>query len=176
MMMNEVVLMCGLIMAEMISAYGGHIPKHYEDRMSVCAEVGMAAEDSGVPVALALSVAYEESRFQNGLVSEAKAQGPLQIIPAYFCPNKDGLVEPHRRQGRLQGCDLTKYGILALRWFYDEYGTWEEGLCHYNSGTECYSSSRAYSKRVRKRWKKVERQVQTIMMMSGDSGVPKALD
>ena len=110
------------------------------------------------------------------LVSKAKAQGPLQIIPAYFCPDRNGHVIPHKRQGRLQGCALVRDGIGALKWFLGEYGNWKEALCHYNSGTKCFASSRAYSKRVRRRWARAEKQLKTILAMGSDMPVPKKLN
>lgn len=176
MILDEVVLICGLMLAEMVAGYGGHIPPGYDQKMEVCVEVGRAAEEvEEVPLGLALAVAYEESNFTKDLVSKAKAQGPLQIIPAYFCPDRNGHVLPHKRQGRLQGCDLVKDGIGALKWFLGEYGDWKEALCHYNSGTKCYASSRGYSKRVRRRWARSERQMRSVLLLSSDHVVPRKL-
>jgi LysM repeat protein len=44
-------------------------------------EIARIAEDHGVPPSLAASVAWQESGFQNGVVSSADARGVMQIIP-----------------------------------------------------------------------------------------------
>jgi soluble lytic murein transglycosylase-like protein len=44
-------------------------------------EIGQIAIDHGVPASLAKAVAWQESGFNNGLVSSANARGVMQIIP-----------------------------------------------------------------------------------------------
>ena len=122
--------------------------------------------DLGVDPVLAVSVAIEESGLERGLVSKAGARGPLQIIPRYFCPSESGVVSPSKRQGVLYGCDLTYYGVKAIDWFLKEYeGEGKDlglrgALCHYNSGTHCNSSSRAYAQRVILRYRSFKAQVE----------------
>ena len=61
------------------------------------------AQRQEVDPALAIAVAYHETRFEN-ITSHKGAQGPLGVLPQYHCPKK----------GK---CDYTKAGILALKKF-----------------------------------------------------------
>jgi soluble lytic murein transglycosylase-like protein len=45
------------------------------------AEIGSIASSTGVPASLAKAVAWQESGFNNGLVSSAGARGTMQIMP-----------------------------------------------------------------------------------------------
>lgn len=165
MILDEVALVCLVALAEIVSAYGGHLPPGHDDKAAVCLEVGRAAEELELPVALAVSVALEESRFTRQLRSKAGAMGPLQIIPRYHCPDAMGAHKPHARAGQLAGCDLIVDGLKALRWFWLEYGEgdWSKGLAHYNSGEKIYASSRAYAQRIMRRAHRLDEQVSAIM-------------
>ena len=99
MILDEVALVCLVALAEIVSAYGGHLPPGHDDKAAVCLEVGRAADELELPVALAVSVALEESRFTRQLKSKAGAMGPLQIIPRYHCPDAMGQHKPHARAG-----------------------------------------------------------------------------
>ena len=44
-------------------------------------EVGQIASDHGVPPSLAAAIAWQESGFNNNLVSSANARGVMQILP-----------------------------------------------------------------------------------------------
>lgn len=173
MILDEVALVCMLAMAEMVAGYGGNIPPGYDDKVSVCLEVARAAENEDLPVSIVVSVAYEESAFNRDLESKVGAVGPLQIIPRYHCPNSNGETDPHKRQGRLSGCDLIRDGVKALKWFWESYHqNWAVSLAHYNSGTKIFPSSRAYSKRVRRRAKRIDRQIKSTLSawLNGDGG------
>ena len=112
----------------------------YTDRLGTCIEVANAASEMGVSMSLAISVAYQESRFNAGLKSKVGAVGPLQIIPAYFCPKR-----------RMKNCDLIRSGLNALIVWMTRSKTVREALCHYNSGNRCTKSSRAYARSVLRR-------------------------
>ena len=90
MILDEIALICLLAMAEMVGSYGGHLPPTHDEKIGVCLDVARAAEDEELPVALVVSVAYEESKFTMDLQSKAGAVGPLQIIPRYHCPTPEG--------------------------------------------------------------------------------------
>lgn len=137
----------------------------YASKYAVCEEIAQTSIDLGIDPALAISIAIEESGLEEGLVSKVGAQGPLQIIPRYFCPDKKGVVAPRKSRGVLQGCDLTYYGVKAIDWFLKEYeGKGKDkgvkgALCHYNSGTRCNSSSRAYAQRILLRYRSWKAQI-----------------
>jgi len=178
MIVDEVVLVCVLAMAELVGAYGGNMPQKpptYAERFDVCVAVGRkAAElewDGGglySAVTVAVAVAQEESAFTSPL-SKAGAMGPMQIIPRYHCPGPDGVVAPSKRRGVVEGCDLVDAGVKALRWFWLRYDRdWSQALCHYNSGTKCGSGSRRYAKRVLRRHRRLEAQTQAAMTRMGE--------
>mgnify|MGYP003151979955 FL=1 len=163
MILDEMALICLLAMAEMVASYGGNIPPGHDDKAVVCLEVARTAEDLELPVALVVSVAYEESKFTKDLTSKAGARGPLQIIPRYHCPTPEGEHKPHERRGTLQGCDLVRDGVKALAWFWGRYDhDWAQALAHYNSGEKVYASSRAYARRVQRRARRINRQLNAI--------------
>ena len=110
-----------------------------------------------------VSVAYEESKFTRDLTSKAGAVGPMQIIPRYHCPNSEGEHKPHKRQGVRKGCDLVRDGVKALAWFWATYDhDWPTALAHYNSGEKIFASSRAYARRVQRRARRINRQLNAI--------------
>jgi len=87
--------------------------------------VALAARAQGVPVHVALALMHHESRGRVGLTSSKGAQGPLQVIPRYWCPG-----------GRAEGCDLVRAGVVALVAF-RRGGSWEDAVCGYNAGNRC---------------------------------------
>lgn len=105
----------------------------------VCQEVAFAARAAGVPVRLAVTLAWSESRFQADAVSPIGAQGPLQVLPRYWCPG-----------GRAEGCDLALAGTMALRRLFDEHG-FERGLCHYAAGNVCNDRAMRYARFILER-------------------------
>lgn len=130
------------------------ISKKYTSKYQVCEEIAQTSLKLGVDPILTISIAIEESGLEKGLVSRVGAQGPLQILPQYFCPDSKGIVAPRKSRGKLKGCDLVYYGVKAVDWFLNEYdGEGKDmgmkgALCHYNSGTKCNYSSRSYAKRI----------------------------
>ncbi len=100
----------------------------------VCQEVAIAARAAGVPVRLAVTLAWSESRFQADAVSVVGAQGPLQVVPRYWCPN-----------GVADGCNLVLAGTMALRVLTDRFGV-EGGLCRYAAGNDCNDRALRYAR------------------------------
>jgi hypothetical protein len=89
------------------------------------------AENSRVPVALALAVARVESSFNEDALSSVGARGVMQIMPktgsTVFGVNKDELWDP-----RLN----IQLGIHYLEQLFDQYGgRWDLALSHYNGGS-----------------------------------------
>ena len=145
MILQEAALICILALAEMVAGFG-HIPPQYDERLRTCIDIARTADEHELPVALVVALAHEESRFVADIVSKAGARGPLQIIPRYFCPNAQGELAPHKRAGRLEGCDLIVDGVKAVKWFWVTYDNdWSAALCHYNSGEKCFARSRGYA-------------------------------
>lgn len=101
-------------------------------RFQVCVEVASEAESWGVDPALAVAVAYEESRFDLDARSAAGAHGVLQVIPRYWCP-----------RGRLRGCNLLVAGIKALDYYTTRFDRLPVALARYNGG-KFHPSSRSY--------------------------------
>ena len=89
------------------------------------------AENSRVPVALALAVARVESNFNENALSSVGARGVMQIMPktgsSVFGVTKDELWDP-----RLN----IQLGIHYLEQLFDRYGgRWDLALSHYNGGS-----------------------------------------
>jgi soluble lytic murein transglycosylase-like protein len=94
-----------LIAVMMIYAPAAHKHKHAaHEALIVCQEVATRARDMGVDPALAVSVAYEETRFQRDLKSPSGAVGPLQALPVYWCP-------------KVGECNEIDAGLRALRYY-----------------------------------------------------------
>ncbi len=100
----------------------------------VCQEVAIAARAAGVPVRLAVTLAWSESRFQADAVSVVGAQGPLQVVPRYWCPG-----------GVADGCNLVLAGTMALRVLTERFGV-EGGLCRYAAGNTCNDRALRYAR------------------------------
>jgi hypothetical protein len=75
---------------------GRELHKHYK----VCVDVANEAKKQNVNPALAISIAYHETRLSY-VKSPIGAQGPMQVITKYHCPKN-------------KPCDLIKAGISAL--------------------------------------------------------------
>jgi len=108
---------------------------------AVCEDVGAAALVEGVPVELALAMAYTESRLNPDAESSAGALGPLQVIPRWHCPRR-----------RARGCDLVGVGVRTLKRYRAKYGpAWADALCHWNSGNTCVRRARIFARVVLRR-------------------------
>ena len=115
-------------------AHEARCPTDNFDGWLVCQDVALAADLSGVPVRLAVTLAWSESRFQADAVSVVGAQGPLQVVPRYWCPN-----------GVADGCNLVLAGTMALRVLTDRFGV-EGGLCRYAAGNDCNDRALRYAR------------------------------
>lgn len=83
-----------------------YLKKHWNQayqRIVICEKVAKEAQKQNLNVALAISVAARETRFTYSK-SNKGAQGPLNILPKYHCPN-----------GSSKNCDLIKEGVATLK-------------------------------------------------------------
>lgn len=89
------------------------------------------AENSRVPVSLALAVAKIESNFNDKAESSAGARGVMQIMP------KTARTEFDVKANELWDARLNvQLGIAYLEQLFDQYGgKWNLALSHYNGGT-----------------------------------------
>ena len=112
--------------------------KPHDRAMAVCYEVGAAAHDAGLPVALVVALAYTESRLNPLAASSRRAVGPLQIVPVWHCPG-----------GKARGCDLIQAGVDALVRYRKLYGpAWSDVLCHWSQGNRCWAVGRSFARTV----------------------------
>lgn len=105
-------------------------------RLLTCMSVAGAARAEGVPVDLAVALAWSESRFDADAANPSGAVGPMQVKPQFWCPG-----------GRADGCDLTRAGVVALRSLTGRHGT-SGGLCRYAAGNVCTRAGRRYARWV----------------------------
>lgn len=99
---------CWTIMLNILSpdasiSYQRKIARTIPNRMEICKQVAKEAKRQNVNPILAVTIAYEETRFEN-ISSPKGARGPMGVIPRYHCPSKGN-------------CDYTKAGVLAIKKF-----------------------------------------------------------
>ena len=76
------------------------------ERVETCEQIGAEALLQGVPVELAISLCWYESRFSKTAVSRSGARGPCQVMPRFASCTED------RRP-----CDWIEEGVLMMvRW------------------------------------------------------------
>jgi len=128
-----------------------------QERLETCFEVAVQAEANGFDPVVLVSLAYEESRFHRAAVSNVGAQGPMQVMPKFFCPH-----------GRVDGCNLIAAGIRAWRAYHRRYkGELREVLCHYAAGRVCNQRSRGYAHRIQQRVRRIREDYAILEKMLG---------
>lgn len=96
----------------------GGVEIDMHERMETCSAVIEEAQEQGVDPKLAAAVSWVESRFyRNEVNPKSGAIGPLQVLPRYWCPNKQGLWSIHRDDGIVPGCNTLKRGVFALKYY-----------------------------------------------------------
>jgi soluble lytic murein transglycosylase-like protein len=78
-------------------------------------EVSAIAAANGVPPSLADAIAYQESGFNNGLVSSADARGVMQILPGTWNWIQHTLVPGASPLASASATDNIRGGVLLLR-------------------------------------------------------------
>jgi len=77
-------------------------------------DIGSIAAANGVPPALADAIAYQESGFNNGLVSSADARGVMQILPGTWSWIQRSLTPPSSPLAPASATDNIRGGVLLL--------------------------------------------------------------
>ncbi len=125
-----------------------------KSRFEIKQMVMSEAEQSTVPVSLALAVAKVESDFNEKALSSAGARGVMQIMPATaqleFGVHPDELWTAEEN---------IRLGIRFLEKLYTQYDeNWELALSHYNGGTlknkRAHTFNQGYVRKVQK-WEQV---------------------
>ena len=98
------------------SAEGSAVNPPYPTPETVSpSEVGSIAAANGVPPSLADAIAYQESGFNNGLVSSADARGVMQILPGTWQWIQNTLVPGSSPLAPASASDNIRGGVLLLR-------------------------------------------------------------
>jgi len=85
-------------------------------------QVGSIAAANGVPSSLADAIAYQESGFNNDLVSSADARGVMQILPGTWDWIQHTLVPGASPLAPASALDNVRGGVLLLRSLLDSTG------------------------------------------------------
>lgn len=146
--------LCILILVTIYPQLQNSQVREFRRALAVCERVYNAAIDSPVDPLLALAVAAEETRFKPR-TSNKGAQGPLQVIPAYWClKDAKGTLKPK--------CDHIDAGLRALHHFVDSRPSVRRALEGYaGKGRD----ARAYAERVLLRYKSL---VAMAIALEGD--------
>lgn len=104
---------------------------------ATCEHVAASAEAHGVPVALALALAWHESRLSPAAVSRRGAVGPLQVMPATL----------RRCRFARPDCDHVQAGVVELARLLGRHAP-VRALCHYNAGPACGPMSMRWARAV----------------------------
>jgi len=154
--------LCLLLLTELFqgrgSGYTDKIDGFYLARLDECVQVTNAAEELGVSMSLAASLAYQESGFDETAVSSVGAVSSVQVIPRYVCP-----------KGRIRNCDLVRSGLAWLKKLLATSKTPQAALCKYNMGPakyaargKCSKNSRSYARQILLRQKKLRVQMKHV--------------
>lgn len=114
------------------------------------------SKENGVPMRIALGVAYEESKYQGpfhwnynpALESSAGAVGPMQIMPSSASYFNDG-VRPSRNELKTDIDLNVKISMRMLGYLKNKYGRWDLALGAYNTGKPCVNG---YALRIVNGW------------------------
>ena len=121
-----------------------------EENIQVCSLIIDDAKSLGVPVEIALSVAWEESRFTHQLKpTPSKCVGPMQIKISYWCEGK-----------KLKTCDIFYDGVKALKYYLNRFKPMRKAICYYNDSKKCSKKNKYtshYVKGVYRRMLKTKR-------------------
>jgi hypothetical protein len=102
--------------------------KSSHQRLMICEQVAQAADTGDVCPALAVAIAYRETRFTNATSSKG-ARGPLGVIPKY--------IPKHICNNPKRNCDYTKAGVAALNyWLLQNNDILCDSLAQYNAGNK----------------------------------------
>lgn len=127
---TQVFALCAALLAD--QGHGANVSSAVA--RATCEQVVQVAQEEGVPPALAVSLAWHESRFDPKARGPRGARGPMQVMPA--------------TQKRL-GPGLVRAGVRALdNWMDRSGGDRARAVCHYRSGTRCGAKSLKWARGV----------------------------
>ena len=95
-------------------------------------QIGQVAAAHGVPASLAQAIAYQESGFNNGVVSSANARGVMQIIPPTW-----NFIQSQLSPGPLDPfspLDNVHAGVLYLNYLLRHSGSESAAVASYYQG------------------------------------------
>ena len=140
-----------------------------EENIQVCSLLIEDAKDLNVPVEIALSVAWEESRFtQQSKPTKFRCFGPLQIKYQYWCPNRKGKITVTKADGLISKCDPYFHGVRALKYYIKKFKPLSKALCYYNNSKKCKKTYKSdYVKGVYKRMSKTKSLMRTKYYKEG---------
>lgn len=110
------------------------------------------SQEYGVPLDIALGVAYQETRYQgpfhwtyvHNITSPSGAVGPMQVIPRYATKFNDGKrVSAFELRNNIEL--NVRVSMRMLSYLKRRYGSWGLALGAYNTGKPCYNS---YASRI----------------------------
>jgi len=158
-------MLCMLAMTELFpasasSSYIDKIAAKYTDKLAICIQVANTAETLHIKPSIAVSVALQETWFDDTLVSSAGALGAMQVIPYYACPK--GRRDCALCDNKTNECDWIRGGILILKQWMKLYDNEKDYLCHYNSGNKCNKKSRRYARSIMKRRHRLVSQMKRV--------------
>ena len=131
--------LCALWIATLATTIGEPPPSGIEEEraVEVCQMIVESAERHDTDPSLAVAVAWHESRLRFGLVSPCGAEGPMQVIARYWCPDARGRWTPNGEH-ITKGCDLVDAGVRALDYYISTRPTIGAAL-HSYGGTRSYT-------------------------------------
>ena len=148
--------MCVSLLIMLSTLFGGGeaiLHKTLEDRSFICEMLVEDAVKLGVKPDLVLAMAWNESKFFPDKVSSKGAVGPMQMVPAYWCPDKNGVFNFHKISKFK--CDTFYWGVHAIKYLLVKYKKVEKALCAYAT-SKPYSTC-PYARRVLRIRKQITR-------------------
>lgn len=154
---------CTLIVSALLGpANPPESDEKFEERVMVCSILQEEARLQNVPVDLVLAVAWQETDMTDAGTNSSGCSGPMQIKIKYWCPNKDNVWSPARKDGVLDHCDLFERGVFTLDYYLKRYKRLDDALCAYGWGTCRTPEQRDYVKQTLK-YRKVIRYVMATL-------------
>lgn len=124
-----------VFIATSLMGTGAQHDTRFRERVSVCAQLTLESVAQGVDPALAVAVAWGETRLTRAETPNPyDCVGPLQIKYRYWCPNDDGAWSLLRADGVLAGCDTLTRGVFTLKYYISRHRDQRSALCAYGWG------------------------------------------
>jgi len=151
--------LCLLLLTEIFqgasSSYAGKLEATYLNRLSSCVELMSAtSEVGGLSMSLVASLAYQESRLDDRVVSSAGARSVMQVLPKYAC----------QKIKRKKNCNYMREGLRVLKDWIKRSKNITQALCRYNAGWQgcTHRGAHRYAKSILRRQKILRAQMKHI--------------